>query len=66
MSRYSRLPNHVLPRNYKIHLKPNLETFTFGGEVEILIEVTKDIDQLVINVKDIVVEDLKLKRSKRV
>ena len=63
MSRYSRLPNHVLPRNYKIHLKPNLETFTFGGEVEILIEVTKDIDQLVINVKDIVVEDLKLKRS---
>ena len=63
MSRYSRLPTHVLPCNYKIHLEPNFETFTFGGEVEILIEVTKDTKQLVINVKDIVVKDLKLKRS---
>ena len=63
MNRYSRLPTHVLPCNYKVHLNPDFESFTFDGEVEILIEATKTIEQLVINVKDIVVDDLKLKRS---
>ena len=63
MNQYSRLPTHVSPVNYKIYLDPDFEDFTFDGEVEILVHVTQDIEQLVLNLKDIFVKDLKLKKS---
>ena len=64
MSQYSRLPTHVLPCSYKLRLEPNFESFTFNGQVDILIEVTQQVDQLVINAKNIDIKNLQLKKSK--
>lgn len=36
---FERLPNNVLPTNYKIELTPDLEKFTFLGKLEITVEV---------------------------
>ncbi len=36
---FERLPTDVLPRNYKLELKPDLKLFTFEGKLEITTEV---------------------------
>ena len=36
---FERLPSSVLPKNYKLSLKPNLTEFTFTGEEVIDVEV---------------------------
>jgi len=36
-----RLPNHIIPKRYSITLFPNLSEFTFKGDEEILLEITK-------------------------
>ena len=36
---FERLPTSVLPKNYKLSLKPNLTEFTFTGEEVIDVEV---------------------------
>ena len=36
---FERLPTSVLPKNYKLTLKPNLTEFTFTGEEDIDLEV---------------------------
>ena len=36
---FQRLPTNVVPRNYKIELRPDLEKFSFQGKLDILVEV---------------------------
>ena len=36
---FSRLPTNVIPLNYAIELKPDLEKFTFAGRVSITLQV---------------------------
>ena len=36
---FKRLPVDVLPRNYRLELKPDLTAFTFQGSLEITAEV---------------------------
>ena len=36
---FKRLPVDVLPRNYRLELKPDLTAFTFQGSLEITTEV---------------------------
>lgn len=36
---FERLPTHVVPVNYSIRLKPNLDAFTFEGYEEITVQV---------------------------
>lgn len=36
---FERLPTHVVPANYSIRLKPNLDAFTFEGYEEITVQV---------------------------
>ena len=36
---FQRLPVDVIPRNYRLELKPDLKTFTFQGSLEITVEV---------------------------
>lgn len=38
---FERLPTNVLPRNYKLELKPDLKKFTFEGQLEITAEVSQ-------------------------
>ena len=37
---FTRLPTNVVPRNYALELKPDLEKFTFDGKLDITIEVS--------------------------
>ena len=37
---FERLPTDVLPRNYKLELKPDLQAFTFAGRLEITVHVS--------------------------
>lgn len=39
---FKRLPVDVLPRNYRLELKPNLTAFTFEGVLEITAEVKEE------------------------
>lgn len=36
---FQRLPVDVVPINYKVELKPDLQAFTFQGKLEITIKV---------------------------
>ncbi|MDO8583007.1 MAG: M1 family metallopeptidase [bacterium] len=36
-----RLPEHIIPKRYSVTLFPNLSEFTFSGEEEILLDITK-------------------------
>jgi puromycin-sensitive aminopeptidase len=43
----------VIPVHYDLHLEPDLETFTFQGEVTIQVGVTEALDQIVLNCAEI-------------
>ena len=40
---FQRLPNDVVPINYKLKLHPDLKVFTFKGELDITAKVTYQI-----------------------
>ncbi len=44
-----RLPRTVLPSRYELRLSPDLETFKFGGEVKIHVEVKEAVSELLLN-----------------
>ncbi|HMY04264.1 MAG TPA: M1 family metallopeptidase, partial [Candidatus Obscuribacter sp.] len=48
-----RLCNSVKPSHYDIHLTPDLEQFTFDGEVTIEVELEKDSQTIRINAKEL-------------
>ncbi|XP_078355734.1 puromycin-sensitive aminopeptidase-like, partial [Oculina patagonica] len=50
---FERLPTSVLPKNYKLTLKPNLTEFTFTGEEVIDVEVKEETNTVTINCLDI-------------
>ena len=39
---FERLPTDVVPRNYKLELKPDLKALTFEGKLEITCEVLEE------------------------
>lgn len=39
---FERLPTDVVPRNYKVELKPDLKALTFEGKLEITCEVLEE------------------------
>ncbi len=48
-----RLPNHIVPKRYSITLFPNLKEFTFGGEVEILLNLTKPVSEITLHAAEL-------------
>lgn len=51
-----RLPNHISPTNYKLTIKPDLESFTFSGNEIIKIKITQETNKITLHSKDIDVE----------
>lgn len=49
------LPKTVVPRNYAIYLRPDLEKFTTHGSEVVEIEVLKPVKEIVLNAADMVV-----------
>ena len=46
---YSRLADHVKPTHYDLKIIPNLEEFSFSGSVDITVEITEEVSEIVIN-----------------
>ena len=55
-----RLPRHVVPTHYDIHLEPDLETFTFTGSVGIDIDVTSATSSVSLNTTEIDIKSVTL------
>ena len=51
-SRY-RLPSHVIPEHYDLHICPDLDTESFTGSVSITIDVREPVSQIVLNAKEL-------------
>ena len=43
----------IIPIHYRIELTPNLETFRFAGILELLLQVSDDVEEIVLNAKEL-------------
>ena len=48
-----RLPTHVRPLRYSLKLAPDLDSFTFTGQVSIQVQVTEPTSQVVLNAAEL-------------
>ena len=55
-----RLPTSAIPSHYNLHLKPDLESETFTGDVEISIDITETVSEIVLNAKEIELKSARL------
>lgn len=46
-------PTNFKPSNYNLYLRPDLRTFTFGGEIEITLDILESLDYLEFNAKEL-------------
>ncbi len=51
-----RLPRHVVPRRYDLHVEPDLDTATFYGTVAVTLDVEHAVDQIVCNAVDLEID----------
>ena len=55
-----RLPRSVLPRHYTLELSPDLENATFGGVVDIDVEIIAPVSEIVLNAVEIEIQTVTL------
>ncbi|XP_046357527.2 puromycin-sensitive aminopeptidase-like [Haliotis rufescens] len=55
---FKRLPKDVVPSNYNIRLKPDLDAFVFQGQEAIDVEVKKSTDTVTVNSLDITISEV--------
>ncbi len=55
-----RLPTSVVPSHYDLHLKPDLDSETFSGTVNVTVEVNESVTEVVLNVKEIDIHSARL------
>ena len=48
-----RLPRHVIPSRYELHLEPDLHARTFSGQETITLEVKRDTAEIVLNAAEL-------------
>ncbi len=53
-----RLPRAVLPSHYVVVIEPELEQASFSGSVEITVDVTEAVDQIVLNAIELVITEV--------
>ncbi|HEU4866690.1 MAG TPA: M1 family metallopeptidase [Actinomycetota bacterium] len=58
-----RLPRNVVPSRYELTLEPDLATATFSGEVSIQVDVKEPVDQIVLNAKELEIDEAWLERD---
>ena len=57
------LPTNISPNNYRLSLSPDMEKFTFGGEVQITVEVSNTTNEIVLNAAELEIQKVVVKRS---
>ena len=50
----------TIPEHYKIHLEPDLTTFTFRGRTEILINASEPSNAITLDAVDLVIQDCRV------
>ena len=60
-----RLPNHIRPLSYDVYIHPNLTTFKFSGKVKILLQCVQPTKNVILHLRDLRVEDVKMVDSKQ-
>ncbi len=60
MSDPYRLPTAVVPRHYDLTLEPDLEAGTFAGRARIELEVGEPVAEVVLNAKELALEDARV------
>ena len=55
-----RLPRPVLPSHYDLRLEPDLESWTFRGQVEITVGITESVSQVILNSAEIEISEATL------
>ncbi len=55
-----RLPRLVIPSAYELTLEPDLETFTFNGQVSITIGVVEEVESIVLNCADMTIDSARV------
>jgi len=55
------LPTEVVPTHYHLSLNPNLETFTYAGNVTVTLDVEKPTSQIVLNANELELHSASLK-----
>ncbi len=58
-----RLPKNVTPKRYDIRLTPDLEAFTFQGEVNIAVVVNEATDDVVLNALELAIDEVTAQRA---
>lgn len=58
-----RLPEHIIPKRYSITLFPNLQEFTFSGEVEILLNLMQPIKEITLHAAELKITSAILKHD---
>lgn len=53
------------PLHYKIHLEPNLESFTFQGTTVIEIKAENSVDRIILNANDLSLQSCKVKKGNK-
>jgi len=52
---------HATPKNYKIHIEPDLLNFNFAGTIEMLLETQTPIEEITLDVLDIAIWECNVK-----
>ena len=55
-----RLPTSVIPSHYNLHLKPDLESESFTGTVDISIDASETISEIILNSKELELKSARL------
>lgn len=58
------LPSDVKPTHYRVRLEPDLEKFTFSGEVEISLDVATATNQVAVNILDLTIHSAEINGEK--
>ncbi len=61
-----RLPKHIVPLHYRIHLVPDLDNFVFEGEEEIKIDAQKPTNKITLHSAELEILSIELVRGRKV
>ncbi len=59
-----RLPRHVVPSHYDIHLAPRIDDAAFTGSVTIEVEITEPTTEIVLNAAELTIDSATVRRGR--
>ena len=54
------LPSGISPNKYRLSLSPDMQKFTFDGEVQITVEVSNTVNTIVLNAAELEIHKINI------